>query len=813
MQTQMKTLSCLLLSSVLLLLGCQDSKNNEDFFYEDKGSHVLVFNVDRTYRIEPVNSSIIRVSYINDSAFNDVKHTVMMNPELEKSNADFKVKQKNNSVTVTTSDLKVKIDKGSFTIGFYTAENEPLLISKSEPSVSGETKTCTFKAGTDEAFYGMGQKSIPVNRRGHAFETANRHIGGYTKEYGNMQVNIPYVFTNTGYGIFFDNTFTGYFDLAATQPDEWWYRMDGGNVDYYFVKGNDLQTLQTTYFELTGFPNIPPKWVFGLMQSKCGYVDEQEVYAVIDTFNKYNLPLDAIILDAFWFGGYGSDYPENMGNFTWLEDHFPDPKEYMAKLKSQGIKTITINEPQINHNSENYDFLTEKGYLVAQKGDTVPYLNESYWAGRASLLDLTHPGAQEWLWEKQEANLKLGLDAWWVDLTEPDVPVPDGEYYMGSDKEVHNIYSLMYAKILYEGLRANYPGRRMYNFTRAGTAGIQRFGASHWSGDAAKTFEALEVQIPMLIGAAMSGMPHFSSDIGGFTNAWDTITVEWTEYKGGKGVTTPELYTRWFEFGVFSPILRPHSGEDQSCEPFAFDKQTLEITSKYLRLRYRLIPYLYTYAWKTATTGEQLIKPLSMISNDQLVAELDSQYMFGDMLVAPVYKNKKRTKSIYLPSEYKWYDFWTNQVLEGGQTIEQDVPLDKIPVFVKEGSIIPLAKLKKYTGESPDDTLTLNIYPGKDAEFVLYEDDGITTSYMEGESCTTRITSKHIDDKNTITIHAGNGSYSDMPEQRHWILRIARADAGQVMVNGNDTSFTKNDGWLNIELDKTRQENTVIEIR
>jgi oligosaccharide 4-alpha-D-glucosyltransferase len=799
---------------IVALYSCQQKNfNDEQFQFTRKNGVITITNQEITYLIEPYRADMVKTVFIpgNDSLSEENPYFVVLEKDKD---INFSVEEFQDKLLVKTTELIVEITKLPFVVNYYDIHNKLLLKSSRMPSDSSGYKTMYFNSPANEQYYGMGQKSIPVNRRGYAFITRNFHVGGYSKEYATMQVNIPYIYSSGNYGMFFDNTYTGHFDLAKSDPQEWSYRADGGNYTFYFTAGKDLQALQNNYYDLTGYPTIPPKWTLGLLQSKCGYVDENEVFDVIEKFRKHHLPLDAIILDAFWFGGYGEDYPQLMGNFTWLKDHFPDPEAYMSHLKDQGIKTITINEPQINTNSENHAMLLEKDLLMKVNGE--PYIQNSFWAGSASLLDLTHPEAQDWLWKKQKANVELGLDGFWVDLTEPDVSTPEGEFYAGEEPKIHNIYSLLFAKTLWDGFQKDYPDRRLFNITRAGTAGMHRMGAVHWSGDAAKTFSALKYQIPMLIGCSMSGMPHYSSDIGGFTNAWDTISVPWTEYKGGKGVTTPELYTRWFQFGVFSPMLRPHSGEDQSCEPFAFNEQTLDITSKYLNLRYKLIPYLYSYAYKTATTGEQLIKPLFMCFDDEKAKNRNFEYMFGDMLVAPVFESGQTEREVYLPklkNDRKWIDFWDNTEYESGKTHTVKAPLSKIPVFVKGGSIIVSGKKKKYVGEKPDDTLYVDLYPGGGGEFLLYEDDGETKAYENGAYKTTKISSTRHNKKLTIVFEPSNGKYQGMVDSRIWMMRMNQiSEVGKVILNGKQIEYKEDNKKKLVEFSTLQSINDTVEV-
>ncbi len=711
---------------------------------------------------------------------------------------DVGIEEYEDSAIISTSKILVKVHKEPLRISYFDVEGNPLLAGQNISTDTTGEKKITFATQQHEHFYGMGQKSIPVNRRGYAFDVYNKHIGGYTKPYGTQQVNIPYVYTNTGYGILFDNPWPGHFDLAKTTEENWSYTTEDGPMRFYIVQAKDAQGLQKKYYELTGYPPLPPKWALGLLQSKCGYENEDVVNEVVNEFEEENLPLDAIILDAYWFGGYKEGYPHYMGNFTWLESNFPDPDAYLGRMKEKGINTILINEPYINKDSYNYDFLAEKGWLVSKEGEDEPYLISPYWAGDASLFDITHPEAQDWMWSQFHRLISQGVDGLWIDLTEPEHPIEDGTFYLGSDRKIHNIYSNLFAEVVYDGYRKDFPDKRVFNLTRAGYSGIQRFGAINWSGDASKTWIALKLQVPMLIGSAMSGLPHYSSDIGGFTNAHDRtdgLTI-FTNFDGKGVLTTPELYTRWFQFGVFSPMLRPHSGEEQYCEPFAHGALALDITAEYLRWRYRLLPYLYTYAWKTSTTSEQLIKPLFMQFEDENAYGKDYQYMFGEsLMVAPVLDEGVTELEVYFPElapGQNWVGFWNDSVYPSGSTTAVHAPLETIPVFALQPSIIPLAQVTKHVGASPDDTLTLRVYPGGKADFTLYEDDGLSRDYVDGAFATTKVEMEQKNSEIEIIIQPAEGSFKGLPNERTWILDLHLVkNAGIVKVNGKEINNFK----------------------
>ncbi len=771
----------------IILLSCQYHKfSDKEYHLEKTACGISITDHQYKYVVSVIKDDIIKVNFFTEKDNVEEKSFSVILKQKDKTT--FTINEENKKIDLFTSKMCVRIEKNPLRINIYDLKGKALLLNNGF-KVSGNKKTISFKLQSVDAFYGMGQKTVPVDRKGQAFLAYNTHVGGYTKQYANMQVNIPYVYSPAGYGVFFDNTWPGYYDLGKTKKNEWNYTAENGIFTYYITVADQLPELLEKYFDLTGYPPIPPKWAFGLLQSKCTYLNDNEVYAIIKKYKDLKLPLDAIILDANWFGGYGEQAPQRMGNFSWLKTNFPDPAGYMKKLKEMGIKTITINEPAINMNSENYNYLSTHGLLVHKKGTNKPYIEYSYWAGKASLLDITNPLAQQWLWQKMKKNVELGLDAFWVDLSEPEMSVKDGMFYLGDERKVHNIYSHLFAMVLWEGFKKDYPNRRLFNITRSGYAGTQRYGAINWSGDASKTFEALKCQIPMLIGASMSGMPHYSSDIGGFTNAFDTISVPWNKYKGPRGFTTPELYTRWFEFGVFSPLLRPHSGEGQAGELFAHGQQTTDITSKYLKLRYKLIPYIYSYAFKTSQTGEMLVNPVFFSYSDTELKSRDDQYLFGkEFLIAPVVQKGKFERTLFLPAlknNFKWVSYWDEKLYEGGKELIVKAPLQEIPVFVKQPSIIPFAEVKNYIDEVPDTMLTLEVYPGGYADFLLYEDDGISNEYKFGNYATTKIETKTKMNTISIIINPIEKKYKEMILKRTWVIHIHLLESFQdIFLNG-----------------------------
>lgn len=797
----------LIILLLIAFLNANSQFNDKSFSFTKSKNTVVVENETSGIKVEAWRNDMVRVSWFPDKsqAFTDSSYSVILN---QSSKAKLTVKEFRSELIINSGLIVVKLTKSPFNISFYKKDGSVLLESASAFQAEGTSKRATFKIQKTDHFYGMGQKSIAVDRRGEAFEVFNQHIGGYTKPYSTMQINTPYLYSPTGFGIFFDNHYPARFDLGKSNPGEWYYNVENGSFSFYFTVADNEKMLLKNYFDLTGYAPLQPKWTYGLIQSKCAYDNDRDVYQVLDKFNAKNLPLDAIVLDIPWFGGFKPGDPHNMGNFTWFKRNFPDPEKYIATLRSSGIKTIAVNEPYINLNSFNYNFLKSKGWLVPQKGKTEPFLFSPFWAGDASLFDITNPEAKVWLWKQLKAEIESGVDGLWNDLVEPEHPVKEGQFYIGDWRKVHNIFSLLWAQNIANGFKKDFPDRRIFNLSRAGFTGIQRYGVSGWSGDASKTWNALKLQIPMMTSTVMSGMPYFGSDIGGFTNAHDRRdgNTLFTNIVGGRMKTQPELYIRWFQHGVFSPVLRPHSGEEQYCEVFAFDSITEIITSEYLRLRYRFIPFVYSYAYKTYKIGETLIRPLFFEFNDSLARHQDYQYMFGkEFLIAPVLDEGKTNQDVYLPDANQiWVDFWNNKTYRGGQTINYDAPLEIIPVFVKAGSVIPFGK-NKLRAEEPDDTLTIRFYPYKTATFELYEDDGKTPDYQTGAFGITKINSELSKNNLEISISPLQGEFKNKIAKRTWIIEIpVTAEFKSIQLNGKkitNFSFNKNMGMLRFQFD------------
>jgi alpha-D-xyloside xylohydrolase len=471
-------------------------------------------------------------------------------------------------------------------------------------------------------------------------------------------------------------------------------------------------------------------------------------------YRERHLPLDVLVVD--WF------YYTKMGQFDMDPVKWPDPAAMNKELHAQGIQTMISVWPRFTEGSRYYDFLLKKGWFE-HLADGTP-TNGLPYDKAGSDIDTTNPEAAKWYWEIIRDNLvSKGFDSFWADETEPDLP-PNGSYFhIGPGTRYFNVYPLFHTASIYDGFRRDLKTRALV-LSRDAYLGAQHNGTMFWSSDISPTWDTLKRQIPTGLDVTASGIAYWGNDIGG----WQYLPyrhvplhkplLDPSDARGNVGQYDdyPELYTRWFEYGVFQPNFRTHGSRNHN-EVWSYGKEAEPILEKYLRLRYQLMPYIYSLGYATHETGAPYMRALFMdFPNDPAVAEIGDEYMFGpDLLVVPVTEQGATTKRVYLPAGVDWYNYWTNERLHGGQWIEASAPIDTIPLFVRAGSILPLGVLVENTSQ-PQRLEKLRIYPGADAEFTLYNDDGKSYSYEKGES---QVTHLHWDDAAQKLTHTGAAAW------------------------------------------------------
>jgi alpha-D-xyloside xylohydrolase len=552
----------------------------------------------------------------------------------------------------------------------------------------------------------------------------------------------------------------------------------GDGVDYYFVHGPALDHVIAGFRQLTGQASLMPEWAFGLWQSRQRYETAQESLDVVKEFRQRTIPFDNIVQDwQYW-------KPDSWGSHQFDPARFPDPDGWLKSLHDLHAHVMISVWGKFYTGTANFDAMQKAGFLYQPnlKEGLRDWINYPY-----TFYDAFNPAARKLYWDQiNTALFSKGIDAWWEDATEPDLtaspPTLEGQRShmnptaMGTASRVLNGYALMNSKGVYEGERSVAPDQRVFILTRSGFAGIQRYGTATWSGDTTSTWTAMKKQIAAGLGFCISGMPYWTMDIGGYTmenkfsakNPTPENADEWRE-----------LNARWFEFGAFCPITRLH-GELQPREPWAFGGDTspaYQAIVKFDKLRYSLMPYIYSLAGEMTQDAGTMMRPLVMdFQNDMASREIADEYMFGPaFLVAPVTTYQAQTRTVYLPpTTGGWYDFWSGKSIAGGQTIDAPAPLDAMPLFIRAGSIIPFGPEIQYTGEKPADPVTLCIYTGADGQFTLYEDDGLTYNYEEKSFATIPI----IWDQQSQTLTMGKrvGSFKGMLKKRTFNIVLVSKD-------------------------------------
>lgn len=571
----------------------------------------------------------------------------------------------------------------------------------------------------DECFYGLGDKTGFLNKRGYEYMTWNTDNPDPQVDcFRSLYKSIPFFITlrkNSVFGIFFDNTFRTYFDMGKESEDYYWFGGDEGNLDYYFISGKNMKEVIMGYTYLTGTAPLPQMWTLGYHQSRWGYKCEPDVRRIAENMRKNQLPCDAIHLDI--------DYMDRYKVFTVDKTRFPNLKGLINDLADMGIRLVTIIDPgvKIEKGYEVYDTGVAKGYFATEKNGNI-YEN-AVWPGDSVYPDFGRKVVRDWWGDNHALLTEDGIAGIWNDMNEPasfkgelpsDVVFYDEER-KSTHAEMHNVYGHNMAKATYTGLK-KLTGKRPFVITRACYSGSQKYTIG-WTGDNHSIWAHLQMAIPQLCNLGLSGMPYVGTDIGGFSSD-----------------TTKELLCRWIELGCFSPFCRNHaSAGTKEQEPWAFGKEALDIYRKYLNVRYELLPYFYDLCHEEEFTGLPLMRPLILnYEKDEETKNLNNQFMIGDnLLVAPVTEQGMTQKLVYLPKG-EWYDYWTGEKLEGGEYKIRHAALDECPVYVKAGSMIPKYPPRLSASEEKDKLLILEIYPGK-SEYLHYQDNGEDFKYQNGE--------------------------------------------------------------------------------
>ncbi len=575
----------------------------------------------------------------------------------------------------------------------------------------------------------------------------------------NTNISIPFLLSSRGYGLLWNSASLGRYENHF-QPKLALRAELADAVDYYFIYGPEFDRIIAAYRTLTGPAPMLPLWAYGFWQSRLQYNTQQEMLDVAAKYRELKIPVDNLVLDFGWM--------VRMGSHQFTAD-FPDPAAMFSKLREMHIHTMISVWPLYTPPSDNFDELQAHLYFVTGGRTQLP----SYYPG-SRLVDVFNPGARQLFWQQMKTALfDKGVEAWWLDSSEPldfygeeQGPMLEGAHTaLGDGTRYANMYPLMETQAVYEGQRATTDKQRVFSLTRSAFLGQQRNAATSWSGDIAPTFDSLRRQIPAGLNFSMSGLPYWTTDIGGF--------------QGGHpdDPAYQEVFVRWFQFGAFCPIFRTH-GVRKANELWSYGASAQAILTRYDNLRYRLLPYIYSLAWKTTSEGYTPMRALVMdFPDDRKALNVSDEFMFGPaLLVNPVTEAGAVTRSVYLPAGTSWYDFWTGTLLKGGQLTNAAAPLETIPLYVRAGSIVPMGPELQYTGEKPADPIELRIYRGADGTFTLYEDEGDGYAYEKGVYST--IDFRWDDATHELMIGARRGSYPGMLTERTFKIVVVGSAHG-----------------------------------
>lgn len=675
-----------------------------------KNALIEIKTNDGSYQIKPYSAKIVETTFIpNGEVYNPNSHAVVLKPE----NVEFKVTELENSIHLKTSGMSVEIRKNPFQI-LYFYKNKPLISERKGYIKTEEFETLDFNLTADEILFGGGARALGMNRRGNRMQLYNRAHYGYETRSELMNFTMPLVYSSNLYAVHFDNAPIGYLDLDSKKDNSLTYETISGRKTYQVVAGDSWKDLINQYTSLTGKQPMIPRWALGNFSSRFGYHSQQETINTIDQFLEDEIPVDAIILDLYWFG---KELKGTMGNLEFFKDSFPDPKKMIADLTKKGVKTILITEPFVLTTSSKWNEAVEKDILGKTKeGKAYAY---DFYFGNTGIIDIFKPEGKAWFWNVYKKFADYGVAGWWGDLGEPEVHPSDLQHATGSADEVHNIYGHNWAKLVFEGYQKDFPNQRPFILMRAGYSGSQHYGMIPWSGDVNRTWGGLQSQPEIALQMGMQGMAFMHSDLGGFAGA----------------NLDDELYTRWLQYGVFQPIYRPHAQEDVPSEPIFRAPKTKALAKKSIELRYSLLPYNYTLVFDNNQKGTPLMRPLFFENANASAFINDKTYLWGDsFLVSPVVQSGIKEQIVYFPENSNWFNFYTDEKVGGGQSKMVFLNEESIPVYVRGGAFIPRIQSIQNTGLYHLKSFELHFYfdeTVKESEGHLYNDDGETPNAFE----------------------------------------------------------------------------------
>jgi alpha-glucosidase len=736
----------------------------------------IICEQNHRVKISFLDPGLFRVTLLRSDREDDPLTAPLI--DMRRSLLTLDINDGDSAIEILSSELFLRINKSPCRLEVFNLEGKPLSQDDAGMGMGwdGNEVRCWKSIADDDKFFGLGSKGGGLDRRGRELELWNTDFPSYDDRTDPLYQSIPFFYKirdGIASGIYFNNSYHSRFNFGAGNQRYYSFSADGGDLDYFFIYGPTIDQVMRHYAKITGTAPMPPLWSLGYQQCRWSYYPDTEVMRLAETFREKEIPADVIYLDIHYMDDYRV--------FTWHPQRFPQPAKMLTDLEKNGFKVVTIIDPGVKVDSL---------YTVAKQGlagnhfvhypDQSIYVGE-VWPGRSYFPDFSRGATRDW-WGGLIGNwLGYGVDGWGQAF--PLETVFDDDGRISDHKKMHNLYGLQMAKATYEGALKAQPNRRPFVLTRAGFAGEQRY-TSVWTGDNISNEEHLGLGIRMVLGLSMSGIPFCGTDVGGFI-----------------GTPSPELFARWIEAGSLNPLFRTHShygSPDQ--EPWSFGEDVEAISREYISLRYKLLPYFYSLFYQTSQSGTPLLRPLFYQDQaDPRVFDWNFQHQFfvGEkMMAAPVIRLGQTLQKVYLP-EGKWLDWHSEKVYEGPIEVIVDAPLTRLPVFLREGAIIPSREVVQYTSQHPIQRLQIDVFPSKEAsEFQFYEDDGESFDYLDGKYSLTSWTAERSENEYRFSQSRRHNGFKISPREIVLVIHGIESAPTQVTLNdspvGTDSSGNRN---------------------
>lgn len=737
--------------------------------------------------------SVIRIWNSPDGKFERENASFAVVNEDLQDIGDLIVNEQNACYEIFTEKLRIRVNKAPFSLQIFDKYQKLLFSDHADKGhVSEGKRKVEYKTlRRDEHFFGLGEKTGKLDRRGETYKMWNSDKPCYSTVEDPLYKSIPFFMSSYRYGIFLDNTYKTEFKFGTESRDYYSFEAPDGEMIYYFIFGKDYKEIMTQYIGLTGKPIMPPRWALGFAQCRGLLTREDLTYEIARGYRERGIPCDIIYQDIGW--------TQHLQDFNWRKGNYKNPRKMLADLDSMGFKVILSQDPVISQgNKAQWAEADSLGYFVKDVTTGKSYDMPWPWGGNCGVVDFTIPEVADWWGAYQQKPLDDGAAGFWTDMGEPawsNEESPERlvmKHHLGMHDEIHNVYGLTWDKVVKEQFEKRNPDKRVFQMTRAAYAGLQRYtfgwtGDSGCADDVTKGWAQMAGQIPVLLSAGLGVIPFTTTDISGYCGEIDDYPA------------MAELFTRWIQLGAFNPLSRIHHEGNNAVEPWLFGEEAERNAKAAIELKYSLLPYIYTYAREAHELGLPIMRPMVMeFPMDTETYALDAQFMFGEeLLVAPVVKKSARSKNLYLP-EGTWIDFNDKKTeYSGEQWMTTDAPLNKIPVFVRKGSIIPRMPVFNHTREQKVYPITFEVFPaikGEKAEFRLYEDDGEDLGYLRGEYRFTPVCCETGDNGYEITVGEREGSGYEIEGERELIFKVYTAELPKsVSIDG--AKAKKNRTW------------------